>query len=77
MFIRRPVQSGERFAHHRELHLAVPLKNFGIALPQHLGYKVVCNAAGTQSGSECVPEVVEGEISNTGSFQSGGPSFLQ
>ena len=68
VFIGRPVQSGQRFAHHQKLRLAVPLENLGVALAKQLRYKVVGNATSTQSRGKCVPEVVEREIGNLGAL---------
>ena len=68
MFIGRPIQSGQLFAHHQKVSLAVPLENLGIALAKHLSYKVVSNATSTQSSGKCLPEVVEREKGNLGTL---------
>jgi len=41
VFVCLTVDPGQRFAHHVELGLAIPLKNLGITLPQHLGDEVI------------------------------------
>ena len=59
LFVSSAVQSGQRFAHDRTLRLAVPLQNPGVALGQHMRYKVVGNPTSAESRSERVSHVVD------------------
>jgi hypothetical protein len=43
MLIRLAVQPSERFPHHIQLDLAIPLENAGITLTEHLCYEMIRN----------------------------------
>ena len=52
VLIRATVQLGQGLAHHHQFGLAVPLEGIGVTLPEHLGHKMIRNAASTESGGE-------------------------
>ena len=54
VFVSSTIQPVERFSHHIQLRLAVPLEHSSIALAKHLRDKVVGHATCAEPGGERV-----------------------
>src|SRR5579875_1472330 len=77
MFVSSTIQSVEGLAHHIELRLTVPLKNSGMALPEHLGNEVIGDPASTEPRRERVTQLVQREIRYASPLQRASPRLLE
>src|SRR6516162_3236483 len=71
------VELCERLAHHGELGLAIPLKHVGVALPEHLGNKMIRNSASTKACGKGMTQLVQREVGDAGALEGGSPDLLE
>lgn len=72
-----PVQLGQRFTLHLQLHLRVLLTHFCVTLPKKLGHPLVSDPASAQASGVGGPQVVQPEVRNTRALECSPPSLLE
>jgi len=71
----RPAKLCKRLPHHVENSLAIPLKDSGIALPQHQRHEVVSDSANAELRRKRVTQLIKRNVVRFGPVQRGSPSL--